>query len=93
MIKTIIRNIIPIGISIIALIILSFQVEIINTLVIIALVESTALSLSGLAVYGFTKLDFVKDEHERFVLGWLFLGVHILVGLVVFSVYLAQFSN
>lgn len=62
----------------------------INTLLIIILIESLAIGLSALAVFAYTKIDFIQTQTNQ--LGFIFLGVHICVGFVVMGVYLAQFS-
>ncbi len=62
----------------------------IKTILIIALVESLAIGLSALAVFAYTKIDFIKEQTNQ--LGYIFLGVHICVGFVVMGVYIAQFS-
>lgn len=69
--------------------------------------ELVALMLSTLAVYGFTKIDFLEEATigedgkisaieqlgKSIVLASIFLAVHILVALVVFSIYFIQYSN
>ena len=62
----------------------------IKTILIIALVEALAIGLSALAVFAYTKIDFIKEQTNQ--LGYIFLGVHICVGFVVMGVYIAQFS-
>lgn len=85
------RNIILISIVFAGLIYLGFQDSLLDTLFLIIVVELLAVSLSGLSVYLFTKLDFVETDNFL-VLGLIFLGVHICVGLVVLGVYIVQFS-
>ena len=79
----------------------------IQTFLLIAFLESTALALSGIALYVYTRIPFTKfllegddgkiNSSEKGavlnVLGYIFLGVHILVGLIVLGVYIAQFAN
>jgi hypothetical protein len=63
-----------------------------NTILLVVFVESLAIALSGLALYIYTKVDFTKDGANA-NLGYIFLGVHLLVGLVVLGAYIVQFSN
>jgi len=79
----------------------------IQTFLFIVVLEAMALFLSGVALFVYTKIPFTKlimegddkklNSTERYsimmVLGHIFLGVHILVGLVVLGVYIAQFSH
>jgi len=64
----------------------------IRTLLLIILIECLAVALSGLAVYAYTRIDFTRD-HARQNLGFVFLGVHICVGMIVLGVYLVQFAE
>lgn len=78
-----------------------------QTFLFIATLESMALALSGVALYVYTKIPFTKiimegddskmnsvERHSvMVVLGYIFLGVHLLVGLTVLGVYIAQFAN
>ncbi|MDA3844623.1 MAG: hypothetical protein PF588_09685 [Candidatus Kapabacteria bacterium] len=61
----------------------------VRTLLLIVLVESIALFLSGVALTVYTKLDFSKDVASG-NLGLIFLGVHICAGLTALAVYIAQ---
>ena len=63
----------------------------IKTLLLIAVMESAAIALSGIAVYAYTRIDFTRDTTSA-NLGFIFLGVHICVGLIVLGVYLAQYG-
>ena len=78
----------------------------IKTILFILTIESLALALSGFCLYAYTKIDFVRglyqvrDKEEAksndifiHAVSFIFLGVHILVGLTVLGVYIAQFSN
>lgn len=81
--------------------------EFIRTLLMICTVEAIALALSSVAIFVYTKLDFTAGiiygadkklgsiEQHAFiqVIGNIFLGVHILVGLCVLGVYIAQFTS
>ncbi|MCX6153744.1 MAG: hypothetical protein NT007_06270 [Candidatus Kapabacteria bacterium] len=67
-----------------------------KTLLLIGVVESLAIALSGLSAYAYTKIDFTDPNLQANVhnnLGFIFLGVHICVGLSVLGVYIAQFAN
>ncbi len=61
-----------------------------NTLLLILLIEFTAIGLSGLAAYVYTRVDFTR-EYTRHELGLIFLGVHICAGLTMTGVYFTQF--
>lgn len=63
----------------------------IRTLLLLVITECTALALSGAAQYVYTKIDFTADN-APLNLGMIFLGVHILTGLTILGVYLAQFA-
>lgn len=70
----------------------------INKLFVILVLEGMAMGLSGVALYVFTKVKFTKwvamgnddllTEEEHYALmkyaGYVFLGVHVLVGLSFF---------
>ncbi len=60
-----------------------------NTLLLLVLIESVAIALSGIAAYAYTKLDFTRLQMWN-TLGSIFLGVHISIGLVVLGVYFTQ---
>lgn len=73
---------------------MAFQAELVKTLYVILSFEALALGLSGLAQYVFTKIDFTADDSDNSkTLGYIFLGVHILVGLVAMGTYIAQFGS
>ncbi len=63
----------------------------IRTLLMLAVIESIAIALSGIAVLIYTKVNFLSKENNS-ILGQIFIGVHILVGLAVLGVYIAQFG-
>ncbi len=63
----------------------------IRTLLMIAVIEAIAVALSGTAVLVYTKVNFLKANNHN-ILGQIFIGVHILVGLAVLGVYIAQFG-
>ena len=86
----IIRNLMWILLGIVAIFFLNPESPEIKTILIIALVEALAIGLSALAVFAYTKIDFIKEQTNQ--LGYIFLGVHICVGFVVMGVYIAQFS-
>ena len=64
----------------------------INTMLLIIAFETLAIGLSSLAAWAFTHINFTKDYKKDKILGYITLSVHILVGLVVFSLYLSMFS-
>jgi hypothetical protein len=63
-----------------------------RTVLLVVMLESIAIALSGLAQYAYTKQDFTSKQAGA-NLGFIFLGVHICVGLIVLSVYLVQYAN
>ena len=85
------RNIIWIMIAGFGFWFLKPQLPEIRTLLMIAVIEAIAVGLSGTAVLVYTKINFLKSENHQ-VLGQIFIGVHILVGLAVLGVYIAQFG-
>jgi len=86
------RNIIWVFLGIGALLLLKPAISELNTLLLIVVFESLALGLSGAAAYAFTHIDFIKNEDSVTLTG-IFASVHILVGLAVVGVYLAQFAG
>lgn len=61
----------------------------VRTFLIIVALESLAVALSGAAAYAYTRIDFTKS-YSMTNLGYVFLGVHVCVGLLVLGVYIAQ---
>lgn len=86
------RNSVWAVITAISLMLLKPAVAEINTILLILLFECIALSLSGISAFVFTKIDFTYEKSLS-SLGYIFLGVHICVGLVVLGVYLAQYAG
>ena len=80
----------------------------INTILLIIMWEILAIVLSSFAVFAYTNIkftagilkkrtmsnDFSITEKNAMIntVGYIFLGVHILVGLAVYSVYISQFA-
>lgn len=99
------RHSLTLSIIAIALYFVGFQSQLVQTLLMICAIEGVALALSSLSVYLYTKLNyatFTGADNELSVMervgmviwtGLLFLGVHILAGLVVFGIYLGNFIN
>ena len=85
------RNVVWLGIAVISLLAFHPGVAEIKTMLLIALIESLAIALSGVALYAYTKIDFTQDTANS-NLGFIFLGVHLSVGLIVLGVYLAQYG-
>jgi hypothetical protein len=92
LIKFIGRNAIWLALGSIALAVFHPGLAEIRTLLLIAVIESAAIALSGVASYAYTKIDFTRDTASA-NLGFIFLGVHICVGLIVLGVYLAQYGG
>lgn len=66
------------------------QKEEFATIMLIIVIELLATALSGLSAYIYTRIDF--PTHSQIVLGHIFLGVHLCVGLTVLGVYFVQFG-
>lgn len=100
------RNLTWIGIGLIGLILLCPAVEQLDTILTCVVLEMLALGLSGLALYVYTKIQFTKDltygedgkltayEQRALsqVISAIFVGVHLLVGLVYFGTYFVKFG-
>ena len=92
---------------IVGLYLLGFNEPLMKVLITITLIEGVALGLSALSVYAYTnhhanEVMFKGKDSEWSVLervgslifaGLVFLGVHILAGLIVFSTYMIQFAQ
>ncbi len=72
------------------LILLGPQKEELATITVIIVVELLAIALSGLSAYIYTRIDF--PAYSPSVLGHIFLGVHLCVGLTILGVYFVQFG-
>lgn len=83
------RHIIWIGIAIFSIILLQPAIAETNTFLIIILIECLALALSGIALVVYSKIDFTINSSNSNI-GFIFLGVHLCVGLTVVGVYIAQ---
>lgn len=100
------RNIIWLIITIIGLYLIGWENTFIITIIKLAVAEAIALSLSGVAVYSFTQVDFaqgliddkneIKEPMEKIsyaiVLGAIFIGVHSLVGTGLY-IYFGSLSG
>lgn len=100
------RHSVWISIGLISLWLLGWGLAELKTILIILAIESLALALSGFCLFAYTNVDFVRGLYQsgekediRFneffiqAISFIFLGVHILVGLTVLGVYIAQYSN
>lgn len=83
------RNAAWVAIAIFSLLILKPAIAELNTILLILLFESIAIFLSGVAVFAFTEIDFIKTESKQ-ALARIFAAVHLSVGLIVVGVYIAQ---
>lgn len=83
------RNAGLMAISLAAAFLLKPAIAEINTMLLVILFECLALSLSGLALYAYTQIDFTK-KYAQVNPGLIFAGVHICTGLIVLGVYIAQ---
>ena len=80
------RNAVWIGLGIMATLAVSPAIAEYKTIMLMILIECLALALSGLCVYAYTKLDFIKEKSTA-ILGQIFLGVHLCTGLSLLSIY------
>lgn len=101
------RNAIWLGLLILALWFFKAGYKEIDTMLLLVAFEGLALGLSGISVFVFTSIDFMKEltagedmvhsVNERasrnIIIGLIFLGVHLLVGFGIFSIYLARFAG
>ncbi len=63
----------------------------IRTILLLIIAECIAIALSSIAQNIYTKIDFTQTS-SPLNLGLIFLSVHILTGLTILGVYLAQFA-
>ncbi len=85
------RHILWLGIGLVSLAIFRPGLAEIKTMLLIAIIESLAIALSGVALFAYTKIDFTRETASSNP-GFIFLGVHLSVGLIVLGVYLAQYG-
>jgi len=85
------RHILWLSVGFVSLLILRPGLREIKTMLLIAAIESLAIALSGLALFAYTKVDFTREAVNTNP-GFIFLGVHLSVGLIVLGVYLAQYG-
>ncbi|QLH52742.1 MAG: hypothetical protein CH6_0021 [Candidatus Kapaibacterium sp.] len=69
---------------------LSPRWEEIRILLLLGLLECFAIFMSGFAQWAYTKIKFTNYKQTN-SLGYIFLGVHILIGLCIFGVYFVMF--
>jgi len=100
--NTAIRNLIAAIIITTGIVYFSFNLEVINKIILIVILEGLALLLSNIALYIYTEIDFTKklmfgedDELSKFeqlaasvVVAGIFIGVHLLVGISFFILQL-----
>ncbi len=98
------RNVVLTAVAGIALFLLAAGFEETRSLLMIVVTECIAISLSELAVFAYTRINFTKtiiegddgklsdaERHDLLhVIAYIFLGVHILCGLVFFGFYFVQ---
>ncbi|OGU40527.1 MAG: hypothetical protein A2X61_13625 [Ignavibacteria bacterium GWB2_35_12] len=89
---TIKRNVVWILLIIFAVMLINLETTEIRTFILIVITECIAMALSGVAQFVYTRIDFTKESANN-NLGYIFLGVHICVGLIILGVYIVQFSN
>jgi len=86
------RNSIWFVIGLLALYVLGFKQELIDTIFTILILWSLAIFLCGLTLYCLTKLDFISigKTNDRSLIGWITLGCFIFLGLCVYSIYMVE---
>lgn len=103
----VLRNSVIIAIVLFALYVITPTTQDLLTLRLIFVYEGVALFLSALGLWTYTKIPFLNlilsgpdkklnsvEQHSAMqVMGDIFKGVHINVGLIVLAVYIAQFAN
>ena len=81
--------------------------QFLGALLMSVIAEGVALALSGVALYAFTNIKFTKgiiygtdkklsatESHGLLLAtGYIFLGVHFMVGVVIGGLYFAQFAG
>ncbi len=80
------RNAVWLGLGTFAALTLGPAISEYKTIMMMILIECLALALSGLSVYAYTKLDFIREKSTS-ILGQIFLGVHLCTGLSLLSIY------
>lgn len=83
------RNAAWVVLAVLSILMLKPAMAELNTILLIILFESLAIFLSGVAVFAFTKIDFIGAESLE-ALARIFAAVHLSVGLIVIGVYIAQ---
>jgi hypothetical protein len=82
-----------------------FFIQFLGTLIMCVVAEGVALWLSGVALFAFTNIKFTKgiiygsdkklsatEQHGLLLAtGYIFLGVHFVVGIVIAGLYFATF--
>ncbi len=87
------RNLFWIILVILAMYLIGATTSTLQVILATVLLECVAIGLSNFAQYVYTRLQFTKAESQHsHVLGYIFLGVHILVGLIGFGAYFIQFA-
>jgi len=87
----IIRNIFWFALIGAGLFVLGMTTSLLNVTFTVVYYEGLALGLSGTAAFVFTKNKFADNNSPT--LGHIFLGCHVLVGLVVAGAYFIQMNN
>lgn len=101
------RNMLWIAIGIIAALLVNPQSQELRTLQLVVLFEAVAIGLSAIALYCYTNIKFTRslftgdddkfnsvEQHGNYiVIAAVFVGVHLLLGLIVLGIYLPQFVN
>ncbi|ROL55655.1 hypothetical protein D9V84_11160 [Bacteroidetes/Chlorobi group bacterium Naka2016] len=64
----------------------------IRVILLLGILETFAILMSGFAQWAYTKINFTKTRQNN-ILGYIFLGVHILFGLCIFGVYFVMFIS
>ena len=101
------RHSVWLAVGLAAILLLAPTISEINTILMACLFEALAIALSSIALYSYTNIKLTKtlikgedgefnstEQHGYYtVIGLVFLGVHLLVGLIVFGTYFIQYSR
>lgn len=101
------RHALWIALGVVAFFLLIPTLAELGTIYTVLLYEAIAIALSSIALYSYTNIKFTQtiikgedkemnsvEQHGYYsVIAAVFLGVHLLVGLIVFGTYFVQFSK
>ena len=90
----VVRNLFWIIVTVGALYLIGETTSMLQVTLTSVLLECLAIGLSNFAQYVYSRLKFNSEESPHTsILGYIFLGVHILIGLIGFGAYFIQFAG